>query len=1102
GDFVVSVDLEFQIPDSQPVGRHAGVMFCMDGVGPRSEQSGYLVWYIDRETDRGLNLFRRDAGAFTPVASGTFGLDQGPPSNIRIESIGPEIIVYADDAEVIRVEDSTYRSGYYGLWTWDGANQEVRFDNYFVEVEPVLVAPCFTSSPASAAEGEDIQFDASCTEVFEGKVASYEWDFGDGATAEGEVASHAYEFADNYVVTLTVEDDSGNRESLDRVISISEQCLPFDDDFERGEGPVDAWTAFSGEWNIDETGSLQTSPTSEAHVWAGDPPCLMGGDMTIEFEVDVRATPADAVGRHFSVFFYAEEPISRWETRGYSVWWIDRPQDFGVALHAWNFGQITQLGPTSRDTAPDLVDPPRLWTITIEGPRITVYGDCRRILEFEDESVPRNGHFGFWSYLNGQDVAFDNVSVRRGVFAPDCGELFVCASYEPTPAKAGEDLTFDASCSQVPQGVDVTYRWDFGDGSTGEGETVEHTYEFSGNYVVELTGTPSIGDPKSTQLEVSVSEPPPEEICIDFDDAEPGAVSGWTTFGGNWEITEGGQLRGTSGGAEANGEGHIWFGDPPVVFSGDFALEFDIEFLNHVGDQAGAVGKHAGAFFFASDPISRWNLQGYDVFWIDRTQDFGLSLHRWPLQFLSPGTGIEFPELDLNDPPLRWRIETVGETIRVFGDGELLIERNDNTRREGHIGFWVYSNDQEILIDNVSISQGGGSACDETSVRPCFRSSGAQILAGDATQFDASCTVVSQDVDVTSYSWNFGDGESGTGEIVDHVFDEAGSYDVVLTIEHDGPDSPAVTSRSVTVSAVLELPHSETFDVDGDVLGWTVSEGTWSVVDGALEIATEPTQEATIWLGDPPLVVDGNVTFEFDIEFLAHTPVPDDAVGRHAGVLFCAEAPTTRFGSPSLYDTWWIDRSVDYGVGSHYWSGGGIADSTPGTGFDLDDPPQRWRIVVRDDVISVFGDDAFLYDFPNTERRSGYLGFWAYFNGQRVRIDNLCITEGEIDDGELDCDGPPPPPEGVFQRGDGDANGQTNITDAIYLLGFLFLGGPPPPCADAGDVDDSGVINITDGIALLGYLFLGGDQPPAPFGDCGIDPTEDVTECADFPPCS
>lgn len=85
------------------------------------------------------------------------------------------------------------------------------------------------------------------------------------------------------------------------------------------------------------------------------------------------------------------------------------------------------------------------------------------------------------------------------------------------------------------------------------------------------------------------------------------------------------------------------------------------------------------------------------------------------------------------------------------------------------------------------------------------------------------------------------------------------------------------------------------------------------------------------------------------------------------------------------------------------------------------------------------------------------------------------------------------PAEAVFRRGDFDASESIDITDAIGLLGFLFLGTSMPSCMDAADADDSGVVDITDAIRILSFLFLGKEAPPDPGPrTCGVDPTPDM----------
>jgi hypothetical protein len=77
-----------------------------------------------------------------------------------------------------------------------------------------------------------------------------------------------------------------------------------------------------------------------------------------------------------------------------------------------------------------------------------------------------------------------------------------------------------------------------------------------------------------------------------------------------------------------------------------------------------------------------------------------------------------------------------------------------------------------------------------------------------------------------------------------------------------------------------------------------------------------------------------------------------------------------------------------------------------------------------------------------------------------------------------------------FIRGNCDGDPSLNITDAISVLGFLFLGSAEPACLEGCNTNDDGEVNITDGISILNFLFTGGPAPAAPYPDCGTDPTE------------
>ena len=94
-----------------------------------------------------------------------------------------------------------------------------------------------------------------------------------------------------------------------------------------------------------------------------------------------------------------------------------------------------------------------------------------------------------------------------------------------------------------------------------------------------------------------------------------------------------------------------------------------------------------------------------------------------------------------------------------------------------------------------------------------------------------------------------------------------------------------------------------------------------------------------------------------------------------------------------------------------------------------------------------------------------------------------------------------------FVRGDANANGQIDLTDAINLLNYLFLGTPAPSCLEAADADNNAQLLINDAILILGWLFTGGVAPEEPSpttsnypaSDCGPDPEGGNLGCASPP---
>jgi hypothetical protein len=65
----------------------------------------------------------------------------------------------------------------------------------------------------------------------------------------------------------------------------------------------------------------------------------------------------------------------------------------------------------------------------------------------------------------------------------------------------------------------------------------------------------------------------------------------------------------------------------------------------------------------------------------------------------------------------------------------------------------------------------------------------------------------------------------------------------------------------------------------------------------------------------------------------------------------------------------------------------------------------------------------------------------------------------------------------TFIRGDANYDGVINSADVVYLINYLFKGGPAPVPLEAGDVNLDGIVNSADVVYLINYLFKGGPTP-------------------------
>jgi len=96
------------------------------------------------------------------------------------------------------------------------------------------------------------------------------------------------------------------------------------------------------------------------------------------------------------------------------------------------------------------------------------------------------------------------------------------------------------------------------------------------------------------------------------------------------------------------------------------------------------------------------------------------------------------------------------------------------------------------------------------------------------------------------------------------------------------------------------------------------------------------------------------------------------------------------------------------------------------------------------------------YVSVESEYYDAYLGWWYY-----DRIDQPGVRSGCI-------------------SGDANGDGQVNVGDAVFLISYIFKGGPAPDPVCIGDANGDGNTNVGDAVYLISYIFKGGPPPVMP----------------------
>jgi hypothetical protein len=101
---------------------------------------------------------------------------------------------------------------------------------------------------------------------------------------------------------------------------------------------------------------------------------------------------------------------------------------------------------------------------------------------------------------------------------------------------------------------------------------------------------------------------------------------------------------------------------------------------------------------------------------------------------------------------------------------------------------------------------------------------------------------------------------------------------------------------------------------------------------------------------------------------------------------------------------------------------------------------------------------------------SASLSWGTYY--WHVKSINLCGKESAYQDSPFSFY--------VYKIGDVTQDGTVDVSDVIYLINYLYKGGPAPVPMECANVSGDEIVDISDAVYLLNYLFKHGPTPKCP----------------------
>lgn len=666
-----------------------------------------------------------------------------------------------------------------------GGKFELLLDNVTFEVKTKPVAE-FAADQRSGFAPMQVKFTNSST-----RATSYQWSFGDGQTSTEASPTHTYTAIGKYTVKLTVKNDKGETDILEKANYIEVKAIPTLPD---GGKLVGSNMEDASKWSISTLTSPEGShPTATWNYQPTIPKAGQGGALRVEGTASnsvvqyaiYQKVSLDANKKY--VFDGAFKDITDNLNHFFIEVFISKdlfPADGSDFGSGEGVTQIASFGIWDDNSVYKKLDGTfQAHTSPVDFIPATT-GDYYFILKM--------GVNDWEGKALGFDMLIDQLSLTEVRTKP-----YTSFTAENSQGFAPLEVTFKNTSL-----FGTTYQWNLGDGTVFETSESEfkHTYANVGSYTVTLKGSNEKGD------SIMVKE---NFISVNN---RPELPKGEKLYGGNMESKG------------------FWY---TANIGAAVKVQQTWDYRDNIptGGEGGALRlqatvKNAGSNIALYQPVEL-NKDSVYVF-SALYKDLGTSDHLWAQVYISQDKPTDDKDLSVEEKNTLGQLNTwtdsqiVGydgafEDKAVMGSefaeqgGELLtfapatsgtyyfILKIGNTDWESH--DYV----MDIVLDNLSLKETTPYAKPKAD------------FDSDKQSGEAPLSIIffSASENAETWHWDFGDGNTSTEEMPVHIYTKGGKYTVSLTVTSGSRSDILVKTDYITVTggASIEENGDESYTI-------------------------------------------------------------------------------------------------------------------------------------------------------------------------------------------------------------------------------------------------------------------------------------------------